>query len=207
MNTRNKNHGPIGTKLGTFIVDDKLTIENSYVALQLYDKLLIDSITIGLKWIGKKLDENLLDNKYKRLYQKFTSLIETNGYTDELNQSIIEIAHDISSKINSVASKQLVNSATGSPRNNQKMFTGNQVSSSIKEFKFKPNHLGPDDLNNITDKDIDFSRGLMVQSLPGKYDLFLYVRHNDHFDLLPYEYITEKIKRLPQLIYQGMKIN
>lgn len=229
-------HGPVGTKLGTFIVDENLTIENNYVALPLYDKYLIDSITIGLAWIGKKIKENAVDAKYLRLYQKFCGLLQNVGYTDELNQSVIEVAHDLSSKINSVTVKNPLNVSTGlynsppspsmtlggppglpgphgphgpggnsSPRGPPKI--NHREALPVKDFKFRPNHLGPTDLDSITDKDIDFSRALMVHTISGKYELFIYVRHNDHWDLLPYEYISRKLDKIPGLIYNGMKIN
>lgn len=218
MNSTLKDHGPVGTKLGTFIIDDELTIENKYISLSLYNKSLIDSINKGLQWMEKKIYNDIQDVKYIKLYQKFKYLIGTYGYTNELNQSIIEASHDILSKLNIVKasifkSNTNMNDNSGKiidGRNNNKVPNTNDKIKDVYEPKHstvKKNHLGPNDLNNITDADVDFSKGLMVQTLPGKYQLFLYVRHNDHWDILPYECICDKIKKIPNLIFNGVKIN
>jgi hypothetical protein len=176
--------GPIGTKLGTFIVNENLEIINKHIPLSLYDKYLIDSINLGISWFHKRLTEHKVDEKFFRHYDKFVKLINNSAYSDELNQGIIEATYDLNSKLNHIETP---------------------VIQHIE--KKRVHHLGPDSLNNITEKDIDLTRGLMVQTTPGKYELFLYVRHLDHYDTLPYEYISEKIRNLPNLLYNGYKLN
>jgi len=206
MNSKIKTHGPIGTKLGTFIVDDNLTIENKYISLSSYNKLLIDSINMGLKWIETKVKDEMVDTKYVKYYNKFLNSIENYGYTNEVNQNIIEVAHDMLSKFNPVKilsqkPSHIIKTDNIKPDIDLKSHQPD------KNSTVKNNHLGPQNLDNITDIDVDFSKGLMVQTMPGRYQLFLYVRHNDHWDILPYEHIAEKIKSIPNLLFNGIKIN
>ncbi len=173
--------GPIGTKLGTFIINEALETENKHVPISSYDKYLIDSITLGIKWLYKTISENAVDEKFHRYYEKFNRAIQDGKYSDELNQDVIETSYDLNSRINRIIVQ--------------------------RQDKKKIGHLGPEDLNKITEKDVDFTRGLMVQTVAGKFELFLYVHHSDHYDVLPYEYIAERVKELPKLYIGDHQIN
>jgi len=186
--------GPIGTKLGTFLINDDLETANKYVSIAQYDKYLIESITIGMKWLTSKIEENGIDKKFLILYNRFQKQINDGDITDQLNQNIIEICYNLSSKLNKIERSSLTSSK--------------EIKSKINIHAVpKSNHLGPMQLSDITEKDIDLSRGLMTQSGVGKYDLYLYVKHQDHYDILPYEYIIDKVKILPNLLFNGYKIN
>lgn len=182
--------GAIGTKLGTFIIDDNLTISSEYVPINHYSSRLFDSINMGIKWMEKAIN-NTTDNKYNKLLDKFNKFIKDGQCTDELNQSIIDVSHDLLYKID------------------QNKVNDMKISQEIKNIKKGRNSpiLGPDKISDITEKDIDLSRGLMVQTSSGKYELYLYVRHRDHNDILPYDYIIDKVKSLPNLVFNGFKIN
>ena len=182
------NSGPIGTKLGTFIVDENLETVNKYVPILLYDKYLIESINFGVKWLFTKIEGHTgIGDKYTRYRDKFIKLINDDKYSDDLNQQVIEITHDLSSKLNRIKAPELARSDKGASKNN--------------------NHLGPSNLDDILENDVDFTRGLMVQTVPGRYELFLYVRHSDHYDILPYEFIVERLKTVPNLLINGYKVN
>ena len=190
-------HGPIGTKLGTFIIDDNLTTKHMHVALSVYPNFLIESITFGLNWMRENIKDLPDDNKYARLYGKFMNSLDTSNYTDNLNQNIIETAYALSVYLNNMHSQRSHQELlTNSLRDSQNIRDGNQKK-----------HVGPSDLENITEKDVDFSRVILVMITPGKYQLFLKVRHDEHWDILPYDFIIEKIGSVPNLFYGGIKIN
>lgn len=186
----NSNHGPIGTKLGTFIIDSSLAVQNVRVSIQRYNQLLVDSINFGLKWISQKLLENKVDERFSQTLENLYSMLRKNGYDDSLNQSVIETVHKLSDKLNMLKLNMYIPPVK-----------------EIKEIKQKEIHLGPADLDKITFKDVNFTKGIMVQVSSGKYELFLPVRHDDHWDILPYEYIQNKIGIMPNLLLNGSKIN
>jgi len=189
-------HGPIGTKLGTFIIDDNLQIANIHVPINLYNKYLTESINIGIKWLHKKIEDSSIDQRYPSLFNKFITLIENNGFTDDINQNIIEMVCSLSNKLNKKTP------TIDNIRSSQEI----KPPSDYKKEKHI-HHLGPHNLSDLTEQDIDFTRGIMVQMSTGKYELFFYVRHDDHNDILPYEYIFDKIKNIPTLMVNGYKLN
>jgi len=54
-------------------------------------------------------------------------------------------------------------------------------------------HHGTLDLEDIKYEDINFTKLYMVETAPGIYTPFYPVRHQDHWDYLPYSYISQKI--------------
>src|SRR5437773_1416968 len=94
--------GAIGTKLGTFIIDDNVKVSHEHVSLHQYDKFLIDSINFGLKWLSKKSQEGKLDTRDLATIQKLQNDFKENNYTDNLNQRIIEVCYNIRSKLNKI---------------------------------------------------------------------------------------------------------
>lgn len=186
--------GPIGTKLGTFIVDENLQVLSKHVPINMYNEYLVQSINSGFKWLYKISETRSLDQRYTKSLEKFRDSIEHGYYTDSLNQEIIDTTHNLLSKIDNSSPIEL------------------RLSQEIKNLKgprkgknIAP--MGPHNVEDMTDKDVDLTRALIVQTSTGKYELHLYVRHNDHYDILPYDYIIEKVKILPNLIYNGSKIN
>ena len=171
----NKNaHGPVGTKLGTFIMNDQLQIKNEHFPLNRYDGLLINSIETGLEWLRKNV--HLLGlQKYDTLLVKVEEQFNK-GYTEGLNQRIIELAYDVLSKINDVGASSL-----------------SKKTPEVKPKNKLNNHLGALNLNDISLVDVNVDKYVFVETFPGNYVLCLYVKHNDHFDLLPYDYIAKKI--------------
>ena len=188
------NHGAIGTKLGTFIINDNLVIVNKHVPIPVYSKYLSESINIGIKWLHKQIEDSTVESKYSLLLDKFISLIDQGNYTDDLNQNIIEVVCNLLNKLNKLKLPDSIRSSQEIKR-----------SPEVKRER-RVGHLGPQELSQINEKDVDFSRALMVQTSTGKYELFFYVRHNDHNDILPYEYIADKVKNIPQLMFNGYKI-
>ena len=168
-------HGPVGTRLGTFITNNQLDIESKHFPLNQYDKLLVNSINLGLEWLRKNI--NILNiQKYNNLLTVIERLY-TEGCTDSLNQKIIELAYDVLSKVNDLN----INPARNTPE--------------IKPKTKLNNHLGAPNLNDISVIDILTDTYVMVQTFPGNFVLCLYVKHNDHYDILPYEYIIKKVPK------------
>ena len=166
---------PIGTKLGSFIVNDQLEVQNAYHTLAQYEKLLKSSIDIGLYWLQRNVP--ILDiSKYKNLLTNVEEQFSKNKYTESLNQRIIELSYDVLSKLNSMTSQPIF-----------KKHIDNKI-------KTKPdNHLGTPDLNKILLADVNTEKYIMVETHPGNFVLCFYVKHNDHWDILPYKYIADKI--------------
>ena len=184
---KSPNFGAIGTKLGTFIVNDELEIKNIHVSQFKYNEYLINSINTGIGWLLKVLQEKKIDDKGISTIKKLHNLVIEGNFNERLNHSIIETCYNIDDKLTTIVNK---NSYPNFSHNNR-----------------KNHHLGPHNLSQITEHDIEFNRGLMVETLPGKYTLYFYVKHQDHLDLVPYEYIIDKIKDIPNLLYNGHKIN
>lgn len=220
-NSKNaKNLGPIGSKLGTFIINSNLEIKDEYVALHQYDKYLKDSINTGLEWISNNVGA-LSGDKYLNLFERIKNNINKDGYTDTINQNIIELSYDILSKLNNPKTEEAPGyfalggnslKGSGSGRNSLKNSnSGNFLKKSNSSMK-KSNpstknkmdaHLGTDNLDKLSITDVDLTRSLMVQVDIGRFVMFLYVRHLDHWDILPYEYIYEKIENFPSLLLKN----
>ena len=169
--------GPIGTKLGSFIVNDQLEITNNYFTLPQYEKYLNSSIDIGLLWLRKNVPLSN-SSKYKYLLQGIENSLTDGKYTEALNQKIIELSYDVLSKIN---------------EGTRKIPNRNSPKREIKVKSKLDTHLGPETLDKITTQDVDSDKLVLVETYPGNFVLCLYVRHNDHWDILPYKYIAEKI--------------
>ena len=167
---------PIGTKLGSFIINDQLEVQNAYHTLAQYEKMLKSSINIGLYWLQQNVPI-LNINKYTNLLTNVEQQFSRTKYTESLNQRIIELSYDVLSKLNSITSQPIFKSHT--------------------ENKIKPkqdNHLGTPDLDKILLSDVNTEKYIMVETHPGNFVLCFYVKHNDHWDILPYKYISEKIE-------------
>ena len=168
--------GPVGTKLGTFIINDQLEIKNEYYNLAQYDKALKNSIDIGLTWLRKHIPVINL-TKYNNLLLSVEEQYLKGKYTESLNQRIIELSYDILSKLNDMTTPPVLRKYPET------------------KIKVKPeNHLGAPDLDKISLSDVNIEKYVMVETYPGNFVLCLYVKHNDHWDILPYKYIAEKIE-------------
>ena len=178
-----KRPGPIGTKLGLFIIDDKLEISNDYYSIAQYDKYLKTSIELGLTWLKKHVPI-LSSAKYKNLLINIEDQISKYNYTESINQKIIELSYDVLDNINKIA-------------------THPEKKSSVLQ---KNNHLGPENLDKISIEDIDPEMHVLVETHLGNFVLFLYVKHNDHWDILPYKYIIEKIPNFKFEILNNIEI-
>src|SRR5205823_1786295 len=93
--------GPSGTKLGSFIINDQLEIKNEYCTVVQYDIHLKNSIDIGLVWLRKNIS-HLNDPKYESVLTSIESHFIKKGYTDALNQRILELSHDVLTKMNQI---------------------------------------------------------------------------------------------------------
>ena len=173
--------GPVGTKLGSFIINDQLETKNDYYNVAQYDKFLRNSIEIGLSWLRKHVP-TLGTVKYKNLLVSVEEQFIRSKYTESLNQRVIELSYDVLSKIND----------TSTPTVQRKFSEGHKNSENKSKIKID-NHLGALSLDKITLIDVDTTKFIMVETQPGNFILCLNVKHNDHWDCIPYKYIAEKI--------------
>lgn len=192
---------PIGTLKGTFIINTSLDeIIGNFNIIEYYN-LLKKSIYYGLNWIDTYLidnpdyilisiyryKKNILDHEFNdyilSFCRKWKNIIKSNVlYYNLIPKNFLHILPDITPNLD------LNNYINSIKKNTQHI---------IQTPQYKELKCGEDKLNLM---DIKLDNIYMVQYLPGKYELFVLVKHKDHYDYYPYKIINKNIPYLNELI-------
>ena len=149
----------------TYIINDKLELKTEQVPLSKRDEYITKSIDIGVLWLTVNVLNN--PNKFKTYEAKINHLqekiINNKVYTLDYNRIIINTTYYWLKIINTVEEQTL------------KM---------NKELDVISKTYG-------TDLNINPNEYIMVEISPGIYHNFVKVRHDDHYDYLPYNQVSK----------------